>query len=244
MLNDYKLDLEEALLLKKPIDNIKETRKDINILKEKIKKIGNVNLGALEEYKEVKERLDFMQTQSKDLIESKDILKDIIEDMEKKMRVNFLSSFEEIKENFAEIFSELFNGGVATLELNNENNDILKSGIEIKVKPPGKVLQTLSLLSGGEKSLVAVALLFAILKTKPSPFCILDEIDAALDDSNISRYTSYLKKINEDTQVILITHRKTSMEIANVLYGVTMEEKGISRMISMQLKENKNELVS
>ena len=129
------------------------------------------------------------------------------------------------------------------MELENNEEDILTSGIEIKAKPPGKVLQNLSLLSGGEKSLVAVSLLFAILKAKPSPFCILDEIDAALDDSNINRYTSYLKKINKYTQVVLITHRKTSMEIANVLYGVTMEEKGISRIISMKLKENVNELV-
>lgn len=244
LLEDYKLTIEEALLLEKSLENIKENKIRVKTLKEKIKELGNVNLGALEEYKEVKERLEFMETQHKDLIESKDNLKNIIKDMEKEMRVHFLNSFEEIKDNFSEVFSELFNGGTASLELESKDEDILTSGIEIKVKPPGKVLQTLSLLSGGEKSLVAVALLFAILKVKPSPFCILDEIDAALDDANISRYTAYLKKINECTQFILITHRKTSMEIANVLYGVTMEEKGISRIISMELKENKNELVS
>ncbi|OLS01734.1 chromosome segregation protein SMC [Tissierella creatinophila] len=244
LLADYKLNIEEAFLLERSIDNIKESRKRIKLLKEKIKHLGNVNLGALEEYREVKQRLEFMETQHNDLIESKESLKDIIRDMEKEMKLNFLNSFEEIKNNFSKVFSELFNGGSAILELENTEDDILKSGIEIKVKPPGKVFQSLSLLSGGEKSLVAVALLFAILKVKPSPFCILDEIDAALDDANISRYTSYLKKINDDTQFILITHRKTSMEIANVLYGVTMEEKGISRIISMKLKENKNELVS
>ncbi len=184
-----------------------------------------------------------MKTQQNDLIESKENLKNIIRDMEKEMKINFFKSFEEIKSNFTVVFAELFNGGIATLELEDEEEDILLAGIEIKVQPPGKTLQSLSLLSGGEKSLVAVALLFAILKTKPAPFCVLDEIDAALDDANINRYTSYLKKINEDTQFILITHRKTSMEIANVLYGVTMEEKGISRMISMKLKENENELV-
>ena len=243
LMNDYKLNIEEARKLKMPLENFKQVKSNIKILKEKIKHLGNVNLGALEEYKEVKERLEFMQTQHDDLIESKENLKIIIKDMEKEMRIHFSTSFEEIKDNFSEVFCDLFNGGTATLELDNENDDILKSGIEIKVKPPGKVLQSLSLLSGGEKSLVAVALLFAILKSKPSPFCILDEIDAALDDSNISRYTSYLKKINKETQFILITHRKTSMEIANVLYGVTMEEKGISKIISMELKENKNALV-
>lgn len=244
LLADYKLNIEEAFLLERSIDDIKESRKRVKLLKEKIKHLGNVNLGALEEYREVKQRLEFMETQHNDLIESKESLKNIIRDMEKEMKLNFLNSFEEIKNNFSKVFSELFNGGSAVLELENTEDDILTSGIEIKVKPPGKVFQSLSLLSGGEKSLVAVALLFAILKVKPSPFCILDEIDAALDDSNISRYTSYLKKINDDTQFILITHRKTSMEIANVLYGVTMEEKGISRIISMKFKENKNELVS
>lgn len=244
LLDDYNMTIEDALLLERPIDDLKKARDRVEVLKSKIKQMGSVNLGAMEEYKEVKERLDFMEEQHKDLIKSKESLKRIIEDMEKEMRVHFLSSFEEIKENFSEVFSELFNGGTATLELEGKEDDILTSGIEIKAKPPGKVLQNLSLLSGGEKSLVAVSLLFAILKAKPSPFCILDEIDAALDDSNINRYTSYLKKINRDTQVVLITHRKTSMEIANVLYGVTMEEKGISRIISMKLKENVKELVS
>ena len=243
LMEDYNLTVEAALLIETPLDDIKKSRNRVGNLKSKIKQIGSVNLGSLEEYKEVKERLDFMEAQHKDLIKSKESLQRIIKDMEKEMRVHFLSSFKEIKENFSEVFSELFDGGTATLELENNEEDILTSGIEIKAKPPGKVLQNLSLLSGGEKSLVAVSLLFAILKAKPSPFCILDEIDAALDDSNINRYTSYLKKINKYTQVVLITHRKTSMEIANVLYGVTMEEKGISRIISMKLKENVNELV-
>ncbi|MGO1469330.1 MAG: hypothetical protein ACTHW2_04850 [Tissierella sp.] len=242
---DYKLSLKEAFLLEKPVEDVKAFRERVKLLKKEIKKLGNVNLSSIEEYKEVKERLEFMKTQHSDLIESKENLQKIIKDIDSEMRVSFLNSFEEIKDNFSEIFSELFDGGSATLELSNEEgSDVLKSGIEIKVKPLGKVLQNLSLLSGGEKSLVAVALLFSILKTKPAPFCILDEIDAALDDSNISRYTSYLKKINKDTQFVLITHRKLSMEIANVLYGVTMEEKGISRIISMKLDKVNNELVS
>ncbi len=240
----YKLSLEEALELERPIDNIKDCRKKIKALKNNIKELGNVNLASIEEYKENNERYLFMKNQQDDLIESKEKLKNIIIDMEREMKTSFITSFEEIKINFSQVFSELFNGGVASLELEEDEDDILLAGIEIKVQPPGKALQSLSLLSGGEKSLVAVALLFAILKTKPAPFCVLDEIDAALDDANISKYTSYLKKINKESQFILITHRKTSMEIANVLYGVTMEEKGISRMISMKLEENKNELVS
>lgn len=153
------------------------------------------------------------------------------------MKIQFVESFREINKNFTEVFTVLFNGGKAALEL-EDGEDILKSGIEIKVQPPGKKLQNLTLLSGGEKSLTAVALLFAILRTKPSPFCILDEIDAALDEANISRYTNYLKNINDKTQFILITHRKTTMEIADVLYGITMEEEGVSKLISIKLKNN------
>ncbi len=159
------------------------------------------------------------------------------------MRAQFLESFEKINENFSKVFSVLFNGGKAKLEL-DQVDDILNTGVEIVVQPPGKKLQNLNLLSGGEKSLTAVALLFAILETKPSPFCILDEIDAALDEANIGRYTDYLKKFNKKTQFILITHRKTTMEIANILYGVTMAEEGVSRLISIKLKDNVEGLVS
>lgn len=181
--------------------------------------------------------------QHEDLINSKEDLRKIIKDMEKKMRVQFIESFNNINSNFSKVFSILFNGGKASLELNGDEN-ILNSGIEIQVQPPGKKLQNLSLLSGGEKSLTAVALLFAILQTKPSPFCILDEIDAALDESNISRYIGYLKKFNNDTQFIMITHRKTTMEAANVLYGVTMTEEGVSKLISVKLKDYTESLVS
>ena len=241
--SDYKLSLEQAYLLEQEIENIKLAKERIKNFKKDIKDLGNINLNSIEEYKRVNSRLEFMETQRNDLIDSKGNLEEIIKDMEKIMRSNFLESFHEINENFKEVFKELFDGGEAKLELATEENNILSSGIDIKAKPPGKVLQSLSLLSGGEKSLVAVALLFAILKTKPAPFSILDEIDAALDDANINRYTSYLKKINKKTQFILITHRKISMEIANVLYGVTMEEEGISKIISMELKDNKEELV-
>ena len=176
--------------------DIKSSKERILHLKSKIKTLGNVNVAAIDEYKDVKQRLEFLQEQHADLINGKEDLEEIIKDMEKKMRVQFMKSFKIINENFSIIFSNLFNGGIASLELDS-GEDVLQSGIQINVQPPGKKLQNLNLLSGGEKSLTAVALLFAILKSKPSPFCILDEIDAALDDANIARYTDFLKQFNE-----------------------------------------------
>ncbi len=237
LIEDYELTFEDAVKLERDIESLQKAQVEVRELKEEIKSIGNVNISSIEEYKNICERYEFITNQHEDLILSKDNLREVIKDMEKQMRLQFVESFEEINKNFAEVFSCLFNGGKGSLEL-EEGEDILKSGIEIKVQPPGKKLQTLSLLSGGEKSLTAVALLFAILRTKPSPFCILDEIDAALDEANISRYTNYLKSINDNTQFILITHRKTTMEIADVLYGVTMEEEGVSKLISIKLKSN------
>ena len=214
----------------------------ISELKEKIKSIGNVNVGAIEDFKNVKDRLEFINKQYNDLINSKENLEKLIKEMDNSMREQFQISFKEISENFSKVFSILFNGGKATLELDTED-DILKSGIEIKVQPPGKKLQNLNLLSGGERSLTAVALLFAILETRPSPFCILDEIDASLDEANIGRYTRYLKKFSYETQFILITHRKTTMEISDILYGVTMAEEGVSKLISVKIKDYANDLV-
>ena len=237
LIDEYELTIEEAIKFEKEIENIQGANNEVKELKDKIKVLGNVNISAIDEFKYITERLDFIMTQHKDLINAKENLKEIIKDMEKRMKTQFINSFKEINSNFTEVFSVLFNGGKAILEL-DDNDDILKSGIEITVQPPGKKLQSLSLLSGGEKSLTAVALLFAILKTKPSPFCILDEIDAALDEANINRYTNYLTKFIEKTQFILITHRKTTMEIADVLYGVTMEEEGVSKLISVKLKNN------
>lgn len=243
LMEDYQLSLEESIELEDLSIDLTEAKPKISKLKSSIKELGNVNLGAIEDYKEVKERLNFIETQHDDLVDSKANLEKIIDDMEKKMRTQFLESFKEINENFGKVFSVLFNGGKGRLELDSED-DILNTGIEIKVQPPGKKLQNLNLLSGGEKSLTAVALLFAILETKPSPFCILDEIDAALDDANIGRYTDYLRKFNSNTQFILITHRKPTMEISDVLYGVTMAEEGVSKLISVKLKDNIDELVS
>ncbi|NLY47108.1 MAG: chromosome segregation protein SMC [Tissierella sp.] len=242
LLNDYELSYEMALELEIVSEDVIIPGNKIVELKEKIKSLGNVNVGAIEEFKSVKERLEFINKQYEDLTKSRENLEKLIQEMENTMREQFLISFKEINENFSKVFGALFNGGKATLELDIED-DILKSGIEIKVQPPGKRLQNLNLLSGGERSLTAVALLFAILETRPSPFCILDEIDAALDEANISRYTSYLKKFSDKTQFILITHRKTTMEISDILYGVTMAEEGVSRLISVKIKDYIDELV-
>ncbi len=237
LLEDYELTFENAVAYEVDIPNMQKALEVVKSLKTQIKELGSVNIGSIEEYSKTKERLDFITTQQEDLLFSRQGLNEIIKDIEKKMRGQFIHSFNEINENFNEIFGVLFDGGKAKLVL-EDGEDVLESGIEIVVQPPGKKLQTLSLLSGGEKSLTAVALLFAILKTKPAPFCILDEIDAALDEANIGRYTNYLMNFNDDTQFILITHRKTTMEIANVLYGVTMAEEGISKLISVKLKDN------
>lgn len=225
------------------IRSIQNAQDEVKDLKSEIKDLGNVNIGAIEDFKNTKERFEFLTNQHADLIDAKANLLEVIKDMEKKMRSRFLTTFQEINENFTETFSVLFNGGKAYLEI-EEGDDILNVGINIKAQPPGKKLQNLTLLSGGEKSLTAVALLFAILKAKPAPFCILDEIDAALDEANINRYTSFLKDFNDSTQFVLITHRKTTMEIADVLYGVTMEEEGVSKLISVKLKDNIDNIAS
>jgi chromosome segregation protein len=234
MYSDYDLDLDAMPEIDDIVENVREDQQTIKELRAKIKELGNVNLSSIEDYRIVSDRYEFLSGQLSDLNSAREDIQIVIRDMEKKMRVQFRKSFDEINNKFSTTFSTLFNGGKARLELESED-DILTSGIEIMAQPPGKKLQSLMLLSGGEKSLTAVALLFAILKTKPSPFCILDEIDAALDEANISRYTNYLKTFDDETQFVLITHRKTTMEIADVLYGVTMEEEGVSRMISLKL---------
>lgn len=240
---EYELSYDEALTYEMEIKNIQEAIVETRKLKVDIKELGTVNLSSIEEYKNLKERLDFILSQQKDLIKAKDNLNEVISDMENKMTEQFLINFHKINENFKEIFKMLFNGGKAELIIENMDG-VLNSGIEIKAQPPGKTLQSLTLLSGGEKSLAAVALLFSILKLKPSPFCILDEIDAALDEANISRYTNYLKTFCNDTQFVLITHRKTTMEIADILYGVSMEDEGVSRLLSVKLKDYTKEIAS
>lgn len=243
LLEEYGLDYEKAKEFWHPIDNIDTVKKELSKLKDKIKQLGNVNLNSIEEYKAIRERLDFIKKQHDDLMMAKEDLEKVIKDMEEEMKVQFINSFNSINKEFNNVFSKLFNGGKASLELEDEK-DVLNCGIEIKAQPPGRKLQTLNLLSGGEKSLTAVALLFAIMNIKPAPFCILDEIDAALDDANIDKYAEYLKNLAKDTQFIVITHRKGTMEAANVLYGVTMEEEGVSKVLSVKLTDALGEKAS
>lgn len=210
------------------------TAKEVEKLKTEIRGLGTVNVNAIEEYKAIKDRYEFLTTQKEDLEGSEKSLNKIIDDMTKLMRIQFAEQFELINKNFTEVFGELFGGGRAELKLADEA-DILECGIDIEAQPPGKKLQNMMLLSGGERALTAIALLFAILKLNPSPFCVLDEIEAALDDVNVYRYAEYLKKFSKNTQFLVITHRKGSMESANTMYGVTMQEHGISKLISMKL---------
>ena len=225
--------MKETLLKRDVQGNEREISKKLEALNHKMESFGPINEGVMEEYQDLKNRIDFQEKQKLDLVEAKEELDQVIESLDRKMRKAFVKSFEEITGYFSHIFKELFQGGTANIEL--EEGPILEAGIDIKAQPPGKKLQSLSLLSGGERSLTAVALIFALLKYRPAPFCILDEIDAALDDANIDRYVDYVKNL-DDIQFMMITHRKPTMEIADVLYGVTMEEKGISTIVPMKLK--------
>ena len=199
-------------------------------------------MDSIEEYKAVKERYEFMAEQKKDLEKSKDNLTEIIASMEELIEEHFGEQFNDINKSFSEVFTELFGGGKGRLYLSDPDN-ILESGIEIEVQLPGKGLQNINLYSGGEKSFIAIALLFAILKVKPTPFCILDEIDAALDDVNVSRFATYLKNYTDSSQFIVITHRRGTMEAANILYGVTMQEKGVSKLLSLLIDEVDDSLI-
>ena len=238
MWNEYELTYSYALELKsEELDNINDIRKQINILKAAIKKLGDVNVNAIEEYKSVSERYEFMKTQHDDMIEAEESLMKVIEELDEGMRAQFTAKFEEIKVEFDKVFKELFGGGRGTIEL-VEGEDILEAGILIISQPPGKKLQNMMQLSGGEKALTAIALLFAIQNLKPSPFCLLDEIEAALDDSNVGRYANYLHKLTKHTQFIVITHRRGTMSAADRLYGITMQEKGVSTLVSVDLIEN------
>ena len=213
-------------------------KKAVGDQKAEIKKLGSVNVNAIEEYKNVSERYELLKTQHDDLIEAEAKLAGIIESLDKAMREQFTEKFKEIAINFDKVFKELFGGGRGTLEL-MEDEDILYCGIRIIASPPGKKLQNMMQLSGGEKALTAIALLFAIQSLKPSPFCLLDEIEAALDDANVKRYAQYLNNVTKDTQFIIITHRRGTMNAADVLYGITMQEKGVSTLVSVSLIDNK-----
>ena len=216
--------------------NVSETKKQVNKLRTQMREMGSVNVESINEYKKQKERYDFMSEQRLDLENTMSKLRKIITDMTAIMKEQFEEKFKEINKNFGEVFAELFGGGKAEVKLEDEQN-ILECGIDITAQPPGKKLQNMLLLSGGEKALTAIALLFAILRINPAPFCVLDEIEAALDDVNVYRYAEYLKKFSQTTQFLVITHRKGTMEAADSVYGVTMEESGISKLLSMKLRE-------
>ncbi len=235
MWEEYELTPNDPGEYKKP-QNIVEVQKQVNNLRSSMKELGNVNIDAIEEYKKLKERYDFMNEQRLDLETTMSKLRKMISDMTIIMKEQFAERFKIINKNFSEIFVELFGGGKAELKLTDESN-LLESGIEIEVQPPGKKLQNMMLLSGGERAFTAIALLFAILKINPAPLCVLDEIEAALDDVNVYRFAEYLKKFAGDSQFLVITHRKGTMEASNTVYGITMEEKGISKLLSLDLKK-------
>ena len=231
--NEYEITPNNAGEYKKP-NNIAQAQKEVSSIREKIKDLGSINIDSIEEYKKISERYDFMCEQRLDLENTVTKLRKVISEMTQTMEQQFKEKFEIINKNFNEVFIELFGGGKAELILTDEDN-VLECGIDIRVQPTGKKLQNMMLLSGGEKAFTAIALLFAILKINPAPFCILDEIEAALDDVNVYRFAEYLKKFSQASQFLVITHRKGTMEVADTVYGVTMEENGISKLLSMKL---------
>ena len=234
--DEYELTPNTADGFEKPA-NIAITVRRVNNLKQDIKELGPVNVDSIEEYKTQKQRYDFMCEQRLDLETAMAKLRDMISEITETMKERFKEKMKIINLNFEETFKELFGGGEARIKLEDENN-ILECGINIEVQPPGKKLQNMQLLSGGERAFTAIALLFAILKMNPAPFCVLDEIEAALDDVNVNRYAQFLKKFASETQFLIITHRKGTMEVADTVYGITMEEKGISKLLSMKLGIN------
>ena len=238
MWEEYEITPNNALSYKKEeLDDFQEIRKDVARIKDEIRRLGSVNVNAIEDYKELLERHTFLTTQYTDLVKAEETLENIIQELDEGMRKQFTEKFRDIQREFDKAFRELFGGGKGTLEL-AEGEDILEAGIRIISQPPGKKLQNMMQLSGGEKALTAIALLFAIQNLKPSPFCLLDEIEAALDDSNVGRFASYLQKLTKNTQFIIITHRRGTMNAADRLYGITMQEKGVSTLVSVDLVES------
>ena len=234
LFEDYNLTYLQAIELKD--DELEINKKILDNLKKDIKSLGNVNIDSIEEYKETKERYDFYSEQREDLQKSIVAIEEIIAELEEQMKIQFKEEFTKINENFKYVYNRLFGGGEGNLTILDEDN-ILDSDIEITAKPPGKKMKNLSLLSGGEKALTAISILFAILQAKPTPFCILDEIEAPLDDSNIARFGSFLRELTSRTQFIAVTHRRGTMEAADYIYGVTMEQKAISKVIALSLNE-------
>jgi chromosome segregation protein len=232
LLEDYELTRSEAREAAEAVEDEKAARQELTEIKNNIRRLGSVNVEAIEEEREVSERYNFLSHQLEDIRKSKSELEALIVRLTDEMSLIFGDSFEKIRRNFKEIFVELFGGGKADLRLTDPEN-ILESGIEIDVAPPGKVIKNLIALSGGEQAFIAVAIYFAILRLRPAPFCILDEIDAALDEVNVIKYARYLKNFTDNTQFILVTHRRGAMEEAGVLYGVTMQEDGVSKLLKL-----------
>ena len=232
---NYELSHTAAQALRQEVESIPKASKAVSELRGKINALGTPNLGAIDEFERVNTRYEFLTEQRSDIDKAKAELLDIIKDITSQMEEVFLERFKQINACFHETFLDLFGGGKAELRLEDEN-DVLNCGIEIKVQPPGKALSNISLLSGGEMAFVAIALYFAILKVRPTPFCVMDEIEAALDDANVNRYASYMRKMADKTQFLVITHRRGTMEEADMLYGVTMQEKGVSTVIELDLE--------
>ena len=238
MWEEYELTYNHALEIRdESLTDPAEMRRRIQELKTEIRKLGSVNVNAIEDFKNLSERYEFMKTQHDDLVEAEATLKKIIEELDEAMRKQFTEQFAKISQEFNQVFKQLFGGGKGTLEL-MDDEDVLEAGIRIIAQPPGKKLQNMMQLSGGEKALTAISLLFAIQNLKPSPFCLLDEIEAALDDSNVTRFAQYLHKLTKNTQFIVITHRRGTMTAADRLYGITMQEKGVSTLVSVDLLED------
>ena len=237
----YELSHEAARAQRVELESVPKAQRRVGELKKAISGLGNINLDAIEEFQRINERYTYLTDQRDDVLKSKKELEGIIADITEEMKTIFARQFSVINEAFQQTFTELFGGGKATLEL-EEPEDILNCGIEIRVQPPGKALKVLSLLSGGEKAFVAIALYFAILKVRPTPFCVMDEIEAALDDANVVRFARYMRQMADKTQFIVITHRRGTMEEADVLYGVTMQEQGVSRILTINLNDVEKEL--
>ena len=237
--DNYELSHSAAMALRQPVDSAARWNREIAELRRSISALGTPNLGAIDEYERVRSRYEFLSGQRDDVQKAKKELLDVIRDVTGEMKDVFVEKFRQIDVCFRQTFLELFGGGKAALILEDEN-DVLECGIEIKVQPPGKSLSTISLLSGGEMAFVAIALYFAILKVRPTPFCVMDEIEAALDESNVSRFAAYLRRMADKTQFLIITHRRGTMEEADMLYGVTMQEKGVSTVIELDLETAQN----
>ena len=231
---DYEMTYEKAKSNYILEMDTKEARSLVNSYKNRIKQIGMVNVQAIEDYKRVSERYNFLNSQKDDLLNAKDTLLEIINEMDTVMKEEFLTTFNKIDIEFQEVFKQLFKGGSASLKLTNPD-DLLETGVDIIASPPGKKLTSINLLSGGEKTLTAICLIFAILNVKPIPFCLFDEVEAALDEANVDNFGKYLNNYKDKTQFLIITHKKRTMEYANTLYGITMQESGVSKLVSVKL---------